>query len=346
MANVSRQLQALSWWQRGLALIVLLVVVGFLLPSSASVEREVLIDNHRATVFALLNDFRQIEKWSPKTAHDPNSRVQFQGPRRGTGASISWDSQLRGHGTETITESIPHELVAMESVTDGGASLRSRFKLSEGDGGTHLLWTIERDFGANIVGRYAVLFLDGLVGAARLPDIENLKSMADALPRADFADLEVEHIVVEALDIAYLRTQSRPVAAEVSAAMGDAYFDVLGFIDAQGLSEAGAPLSISRAFDGAELVFDAAIPVRGPMEAAAEQTGAVKIAKTYSGNVIRTKHVGPYATLANTHDKITAYIAALGIQRNGDVWESYVSDPTRTSAAELVTYVYYPVATD
>ena len=326
--------------------IVGLAAIGFLLPSTASVETEILINSHRATVFALLNDFRQIEKWSSRIANDPNSRVQFLGPRRGSGSSLRWDSQLAGHGTETIVDSIPLESVTTLSREDDGRTLKSTFTLTEREGQTHVHWRIQREFGANIAGRFAALFLDSMIGAQRLQGIGALKSMAEALPRSDFSNLDLEHIVVESLDIAYLRTQSRPVAAAISEAMGDAYFEILSFIDEQGLSEAGAPLSISRSFDGPELVFDAAIPVRGPLQAANQAGREVKIATTYAGHVIRAKHLGPYATLSSTHDQMTAYIAAMGIVRNGDVWESYVSDPTRTSAAELLTYVYYPVIAD
>ena len=41
--------------------------------------------------------------------------------------------------------------------------------------------------------------------------------------------------------------------------------------------------------------------------------------------------------------QITAYLAALGIERNGDAWESYVSDPTRVPESEILTDVYYPI---
>ena len=37
--------------------------------------------------------------------------------------------------------------------------------------------------------------------------------------------------------------------------MGDAYFEILSFIDQHGLQEAGAPISITRSFSGAELLF-------------------------------------------------------------------------------------------
>jgi len=55
------------------------------------------------------------------------------------------------------------------------------------------------------------------------------------------------------------------------------------------------------------------------------------------------KHIGSYRELATTHRKISAYLAATGIERNGPAWESYVSDPGKVPEAELLTYVYYPV---
>ncbi len=72
----------------------------------------------------------------------------------------------------------------------------------------------------------------------------------------------------------------------------------------------------------------------------------VKIGQTYAGNVIRVRHIGSYRSLATTHRKISAYLAALGIERNGAAWESYVSDPGNVPENQLLTYVYYPIKTD
>ena len=69
----------------------------------------------------------------------------------------------------------------------------------------------------------------------------------------------------------------------------------------------------------------------------------MRIGRTYAGPVIRAKHVGSYRTLGETQRKIASYLAALDIERDGDAWESYVSDPTRVAESDLVTYVYYPV---
>ena len=93
-------------------------------------------------------------------------------------------------------------------------------------------------------------------------------------------------------------------------------------------------------------MFDAGIPVRGLRDDTPRDGRIVKIGKTYIGPVIRVRHSGPYRTLGQTHQMIAAWLAALGIERNGDAWEVYISDPTRTVESELETYVYYPVRYD
>ena len=102
-------------------------------------------------------------------------------------------------------------------------------------------------------------------------------------------------------------------------------------------------MSIVRGFAGSQLRFDAAIPVRGVTDTTTGDAAPVKLGSTYSGPVIRVRHVGSYRQLGTTHRKIAAYLAALGLERNGDAWETYVSDPTRVAETELVTDVYYPV---
>jgi effector-binding domain-containing protein len=135
-----------------------------------------------------------------------------------------------------------------------------------------------------------------------------------------------------------------PEPAAISAAMGKAYFEILNFIDQNNLSEAGAPLSITRSFSGSVLQFDTAIPVRGITDSTPRDGAKVRIGRTYGGSVIRVRHIGSYRTLGATHRKIAAYLAALGIERAGDAWESYVSDPTKVPESELLTYVYYPIS--
>lgn len=333
------------YWSGGTVLLVLLVAV--FLPSRAHVERTIVVAAHAATVFALVNDFEQIDKWSPWSAADPNARFDISGPPRGVGARIEWRGSIVGEGSQTITASVPFTRVENRLRLGGRGEATTTFTLSEdGAGVTTVVWAFDRDFRLNLPARYVGLMLDRVVGSDYEKGLARLKTMAESLPRADFSELAVQHMVVAASRIAYQTSTSLPEPAAIAKATGDAYFNVLGFIDDHGLQEAGAPIIISRGFSGAKIRFDAAIPVRSVGAGTPRDSASVKLGETYAGPVIRVKHVGPYSGLAQTHARIAAYLAALGMQRNGDAWESYVSDPTRTPEAELITYVYYPVRND
>ncbi len=326
--------------------VALLIVIGFALPRTHRVEVTTEIDAHQATVFALVNDFRRFTLWAPWADADPNARFIFSGASRGEGATVTWDGAIIGSGAQTITESRPYEFVDIVMNPGEPGEAKSWFRLAPGTGTTIVHWGFEADYGMNIVGRYFASMLGGVVARDYQAGLDDLKELAESLPAADFGDMDVEHLVVEPEEIAYLQTVSRPEPAAMSEAMGKAYFDVLSFIDQHGLLDAGAPLSIARGFRGSDLVFDSAIPVRGVTADTPRDGTGVRIGSTYGGPVIRVRHVGSYRNLAATHRKITAYLAALGIERNGDAWESYVSDPGKVAEKDLLTFVFYPVRAD
>ena len=325
------------------ALVALLIIIGFALPRSNRVEVSIEIDAHPATVFALVNDFRRFSLWSPWSNTDPNARFIYSGANRGEGAIMTWDGAIIGSGTQIITGSRPYEHVQIVMSPGEPAESNSWFDLAPGTGTTIVTWGFETDYGLNIVARYFAPMLGGVVARDYHDGLAQLKLLAESLPAADFSDIEIEHIVVEATEIAYLVANSRPEPAAISAAMAKAYFQILSFIDEHDLQEAGAPLSITRDFSGAQLVFDAAIPVRGVTGNTPRDGAGVKLGSTYAGPVIRVKHIGSYRRLTATHRKISAYLAALGIERNGAAWESYVSDSRRVPEDEMLTYVYYPI---
>lgn len=324
--------------------IVLLIIVGLALPRHARVEVTTSIDAHPPIVFALINDFHRVSLWSPWLDTDPNARVVYAGPVRGVGATMTWDGSIIGTGSQVITETRPFEFIETVVNPRESGEHRSWFDLDSQNGMTTVTWSYEADQGYNIVARYFSLLLSGVVQRDYELGLSRLKDLAETLPNADFSDIEIEQISVDAVDIAFRSTTSVPEPSAMSDAMGDAYFEILSFIDEHGLQEAGAPLSITRSFSGSELLFDAGIPVRGLDAATPRSDASVRIGQTYAGTVIRVRHVGSYRTLGQTHQKIAAYLAALDIERTGDAWESYVSDPTKVAEAELLTYIYYPVA--
>jgi len=324
-------------------LVVLLLIIGFALPSQSRFVVSTTIDAHPATVFALVNDLRRTALWSPITENDPNVHMLYSGPVRGSGATATWESATAGGGMQMIIQSRPHEYV--ETLINGGepGETRTWFELGGGHGVTHINWGFEHDYRLNIVGRYFGLMVTGVIRRDYQIGLGNLKELAESLPAADFGDLEIEYLQIEPIQIAYVSTAAAPQSTATSKALGAAYFEVLVFIEKHSLQVAGTQLSIARSFSGAERRFDAGIPVRGVSETTPQSDGRVRIGKTYGGAVIRVTHVGEYGRLYETHRKIAAYLAALGIEKSGDAWESYVSDPTEVDDRQLLTYVYYPI---
>lgn len=325
------------------ALILLLILVGLALPQHARVVASHEIDARPATVFSLVNDFHRVSLWSPWIETDPNASITITGPQRGVGASMHWDGLILGNGSQVIVESRPFEYIGTTINPGEPAAASSWFDFTDTGSATLVNWSFEADYGYNLVGRYTALLLEGVIKKDYEHGLSNLSALAESLPRTDFSNLEVERLQVESSDIAYRPSSSSPDPAAMSAAMGKAYFQILNFIDEYALQDAGAPISISRSFDGNKMLFDAAIPVRGISEATPRDAAGVKLGRTYAGAVLRVRHQGAYRDLIQTHRKITAYIAALGIERNGDAWESYISDPAKVPESEILTYVYYPV---
>ena len=325
------------------ALFAVLVVIGLALPGQSRFVVAVEIDAPSATVFAQVNDMRRFELWSPVHEVDGNAEVVFSGPDRGVGSTMRWDGVVVGSGTQTIVESQPYEYVETRVNHGEPGEAKTWFEIQAADGGTQVLWGFEHDYGLNLVGRYFGLMATGVLRRSHETAIANLKQLAESLPRDDFGQLVVEHVDVAPLDIAYRPGSAAPNPAAMSAALGDAYFEVLRFMDNHGLRQAGSPLAIERSFRGSERRFDAGIPISGLSEQTPRRKGNVRIGATYGGAAIRVEHRGAYRNLGDTQRRAAAYLAALGIERNGDAWEEYVSDPAEVPEAELLTWIYYPI---
>ena len=324
----------------------MLIAIGIFLPSKIHLQRTIEISAPAASIFALLDDLDQTGKWSPWVAKDPNALVAVSSPSRGAGASITWTGQVVGHGRQVITESHAYDRVVSTLYLGNRHPANSTLELRKSKTGILVTWSFDDDFGLDLFRRYSGLLTDKVVGTDYQQGLGRLKTMAEYLPKTDFSDLEIEHLNIEATNIVYLTVTSAPQASAISTALGEAYFELLNFIDKYQLAKSGAPMSIGGTFVGTKLQFDAAIPVSGLTDSTPRNTFGVKIGKTYAGPVIRARHFGSYHKLGETHDKLAAYLLAYGIKRNGSAWETYVNKPSRVEDQDLLTYVYYPIRED
>ncbi len=326
-------------------LVLLLAGGGLLLPRSVHVERAVVIAAPRATLFALVNGFRTFNRWSPWFAMDPGAKYTYSGPESGVGAKMTWVGNPRtaGSGGQEILESEAPSRVRsrLEFASKGKAT--AEFRLTPEGDGTKAVWGFDTDLGRNPFVRYYGLILDRIIGKDFEAGLAGLKRFAEALPQADFSDLEAEVIEVKPVTAACVAGRSAKDEKAMGAAIGAAYGEIGRFLRLEGLEQAGPPRTVNTRWDGDFYEFDAAIPVSRDPAREAPAGSPVKIKQTYSGRAVRATHVGSYRGLPAVYEKLFAFVAAHGYEMAGSPWEEYVSDPANTADDRLITRVYVPV---
>ena len=333
-----------------LGFVVLLLVVaaiGLVLPRTAHVERSIVINARPATVFTVLNGFRQFDQWSPWAEYDPGMKLVFEGPATGVGARYRWNGNAQvGSGSQEILESTPYRQIRIKLVFGEfpGDFIAVYTMEAEGEN-TKLTWAFDADYGNSVMGRYFGLLSDSMLGPDYEKGLSKLKSFAESLPTDDFSALAIETMDAPSIAVVSIAARAANETYAIGVALGMAYSRLSGFINVNGLKQAAPPLAIYHGLEASSgkegvLTFDAAIPVDRTDVAPG---GNIRTGHTQAGLAVRAKYRGPYSGLPVANKQVEAYLAAAGLERDGPRWEQYVSDPGQTPEAELVTHIYYPV---
>lgn len=327
-----------------MAVFMAVLLAGLFLPRFARVELAVEVDAPPSVVFAQAEDLRRLERWAALYVEDPDIRVGRSSPPFGVGATLVWDGPLAGSGVLEIAESDAYEYVAYRLNPGEPGEAVSWLELERTAGGTRVTYGFEHDYGFNLVGRYFGLLWTGVIRRDLERSLHRLGTVAEALPRTDFADLAAERRYVEAADLVIRPTAAPPDPEGTTRALTGAYLEILGFIAANDLREAGSPIAVLRGFDDGSRRLDAGIPVAGVGVETPAAEGPIRLGRSYEGSVVRALHRGPYASVAETHRMVESYLSAYGLERNGPAWEAYVrgADDGMDDGGP-VTEVFYPI---
>jgi uncharacterized protein YndB with AHSA1/START domain len=163
-------------------LIALLAAVGLVLPDSAHVERSTVIEAPPDKVFAVVNNLRRFNEWSPWFDLDPDARYTFSGPESGVGSRVDWSSDVPsvGAGSQEIVASEAPRLVrtALDFGNDGTAF--AEIRLLPENGATRVTWALDTELGRNPVDRYFGFFLDALLGPTYEDGLARLKRLVES----------------------------------------------------------------------------------------------------------------------------------------------------------------------
>jgi hypothetical protein len=171
------------------ALLVVLVVVVSLQPSTFHVERSTTIAASPEAAHAQVNDFHAWREWSPWEKLDPGMQRTFDGAPSGVGAKYAWVGKKEvGEGRMTIEKSEPSEIVIkLEFLKPFEATNTATFTFAKTTEGTKTTWAM--DGKNNFVSKafHLVMDMDKMVGGDFERGLAALKAKAEASPKPPVA---------------------------------------------------------------------------------------------------------------------------------------------------------------
>jgi hypothetical protein len=130
-----------------------------------SLSRTTRIDTAPAVVHALIDDFREWQRWSPWEGLDPDLRREYSGPDHGVGSTYGWSGNKKaGEGEMRIAASTPAAVVVdLEFLKPFKATNITTFTLAAVGDSTEVTWTMAGSRSAimSLAGR---LFFDKAIG--------------------------------------------------------------------------------------------------------------------------------------------------------------------------------------
>jgi effector-binding domain-containing protein len=121
----------------------------------------------------------------------------------------------------------------------------------------------------------------------------------------------------------------------------DAFKSVYAFLDKQGMTRAGPPMTIYTSADDTGFTFQAGVPVaEEPKDA---PRGDIGVGKSPTGRAFKFVHRGSYDSMDSTYEAITNYLDEKRLEAQDLFVEEYRSDPVTTAEDKLVVDVYVPV---
>ena len=170
-----------------IGVIVLALVAGVLIfaatkPDTFRVQRSASIKAPPEKVFALINDFKRWDAWSPWEKKDPAMKRTFGAVTSGKGAVYAWEGNREvGEGRMEIAESVPPSRVKLklDFLKPFEAHNVVEFNLEPKGESTNVTWAMQGDtpYFAKII--HVFIDMDSMVGKDFEAGLANLKAAAE-----------------------------------------------------------------------------------------------------------------------------------------------------------------------
>jgi uncharacterized protein YndB with AHSA1/START domain len=170
-----------------IAIVVVVLIAAVLAyaatkPDTFRVQRAASIKAPPEKIFAVLNDFRRWDAWSPWEKKDPAMKRTFGTATSGKGATYAWEGNRDvGQGRMEITESVPPSKVAikLDFLKPFEAHNIVELTLEPKGDATNITWAMHgpNPYFAKVMQVF--LSMDSMVGKDFETGLANLKAVAE-----------------------------------------------------------------------------------------------------------------------------------------------------------------------
>jgi hypothetical protein len=362
---------------------VLFVIVGLVLPSHRHLSKDVETNRKLTVVYDTLNSLTRFKDWNPLVLRDPRMALQFSGPKSGVGARMDYDSDkpALGKGSWQIVDSQPNQSVtyAVEN-PHRGDNKKMTFRLEptgRNNRNVKITQVYDVDYGWNLFGRYAGLYVGSHVGDDMKLGLDRLSNMLATVPNVDYNAVQgmsgIRVADVPAVNLLVVNAGSiERDDDKLQGAMRSDMEWINRNLSANGLVAAG-PMRIFTSEMGREnYTFDLAVPVRkagsssakagedkdddksgdssaseAPAVAASVEpltglklTGPVKYVQMPAGRAVVADFTGYWAGLEMVHNALRAWGMTQGYEVTDRPYDSYKNgiDNAFTEKGEYEAY--------
>ena len=252
-----------------LIVFVLAVLLGVMLPAHGHIERSVEVSSPIRQVYDSINTFRRYPQWSSLRSQDPRVQMRVVGPEFGKDAKVNWTSDVKrvGNGSLQIIASEPDSKVTMAVHNDwAGSNKTYTVQIVPSSNGKTLKinWAYDADYGWNLIGRYAGLYINGDPASSAQINLNNLAAMLAGFPNVDYKDQQIDVVDIAAKPVFLVATTAKRTLDDVDEATSVAMTEIDTAMKKAGLTAAGPRMTITTEWGEENYSFSVAVPVSAP----------------------------------------------------------------------------------
>ncbi|HOZ04743.1 MAG TPA: SRPBCC family protein, partial [Arenimonas sp.] len=234
--------------------VVLFLVIALFLPAKRVVWHEIETNRPANTVYDVVNGFHHFKEWNPLLSYDNKMKVDISADPKAQGATLKYDSSKKvvGAGSWTLAEQDPGKKVVYKLQTNSIGSNKTMVftiepvvakskNITVNTKNLRVTQTYTVDYGWNLFGRYAGMYVNRNVGDEMKAGLQKLNALLVSIPKYDYSTHTEPFNLVEvpAQNVLVVPTEAKRANNEVVVAMTNQMGWVKKVMDANGLVSAG-----------------------------------------------------------------------------------------------------------